>query len=130
MFRSKAIENIVSTEEEYKNLYNIDHIFILKAKYPDDNDIFEIFDTLSHYDWCAKLRGPHEGPAKIQNTKNNHEFFHGYVFGVSSENLMTFEKTVLLTALNTGYTFEKLDMFQTKKELKENHFNSLFEENE
>ena len=128
MEKFKILEELTSSKEEYDLLYNTDHIFILKGKTPDDNDIFDAVALIDHYEWSSKLRGDHEGPYKIANAKNNQQWFHGYIYGVTSDNLINFEKSALIVTLGTGYTFEKLDIYQTKKELVENHFNSLFEE--
>lgn len=124
----KSIKDIVSSKEEYDELYNTDHLFILKGKILDDNNLIEIISDLEHYEWYNKLRGPANGPAKFHNASNNHEWLHGYVIAVSCDKLTAFEQAALLTGMKYGYTFNKLDIFQTKKELKEQHFNSLFEE--
>jgi hypothetical protein len=124
----KSLEEIVSNKEEYDHLYNTDHLFILKGKLLDDNSLINVIGELEYYDWYNKLRGPANGPAKYHNTKNNHEWLHGYVIAVSCNKLTKFEKSAILVGMKHGYTFEKLDLFQTKKELKDNHFDSLFEE--
>ena len=124
----KSLEEIVSNKEEYDYLYNTDHLFILKGKLLDDNSLINVIGELEYYDWYNKLRGPANGPAKYHNTKNNHEWLHGYVIAVSCNKLTKFEKSAILVGMKHGYTFEKLDLFQTKKELKDNHFDSLFEE--
>jgi|LauGreDrversion4_2_1035121.scaffolds.fasta_scaffold907455_1 hypothetical protein len=124
----KPIKDIVSSTDEYDELYNTDHLFILKGRSLDDNNLINVIGELEHYDWYNKLRGPADGPAKYHNIENNHEWLHGYIIAVSCDNLTTFEKSAILVGMKHGYTFEKLDVFQTKKELKDNHFSSLFEE--
>ena len=128
MQKLKVLEDLTSNKEEYDLLYETDHIFILKGIAPDDNKIFEASSLVDHYQWAFKLRGPDSGPYKVANLKNNHDFFHGYIYGVASNNLTKFEKNALMISLSTGYTFQKLDLYQTKKEMKETLFNSLFEE--
>ena len=123
----KSIKDIVSSKDEYDLLYNTDHIFILKGKGTDDNTLIDAVYDLEHHNWFLKLRGPHEGPAKLHNTKNNHEWLHGYVIAVSHDNLTKFEQSTLLVGIKYGYVFEKLDILQIKKDLKEQQFNSLFE---
>jgi hypothetical protein len=124
----KPIKDIVSSTDEYDELYNTDHLFILKGRSLDDNNLINVIGELEHYDWYNKLRGPANGPAKYHNTKNNHEWLHGYVIAVSCNKLTKFEKSAILVGMKHGYTFEKLDLFQTKKDLKDNHFDSLFGE--
>ena len=124
----KILEDLTSSKEEYDLLDNTDHIFILKGKDLDDNDIFEASSMIEHFDWSSKLRGEFEGPFKLANLKNNQKWFYGYIFGVKDEDLLNFERTALLVTLSTGYTFEKLDLYNTKKEIKDLHFKNLFEE--
>jgi len=83
---------------------------------------------VQYYEWYAKLRGPDQGPAKLSNRENDYQYCHGYVIGVSCDNLIKFEKLAMMLSMKHSYRFEKLDLFQTKKELKDNHFSSLFEE--
>lgn len=124
----KTLQDITSNKEEYDTLYNTDHLFILKGKGLDDNALIDVVHSLEHTDWYHKLRGTYDGPATMQNNHNNREWMHGYVIAVTQDNLTAFEQSALLVGMKYGYTFEKLDIFQNKKELKENHFNSLFEE--
>jgi hypothetical protein len=124
----KLIKDIVSSKDEYDHLYNTDHLFILKGKKLDDNNLIKIIYDLTDYEWCNKLRGPRDGPAKFRNINNDSEWLHGYIIAVSCNNLTNFEKSAIVVGMKHGYIFEKLDVFQIKKELKDNHFNSLFEE--
>ena len=123
----KILQDLTSCKEEYDLLDAADHIFIIYGKEPDDNEIYQALDMLDHYDWYCKLRGEFDGPIKIANLENNQKWFHGYVYAVTNENLINFEKSVILMTLSTGYNLEKLDLYNTKKEIKENHFNKLFE---
>ena len=122
------LEDLTSSKEEYDLLDNTDHIFILKGKTPDDNNIFEALNIVEHSDWCCKLRGDFNGPFKLANNENNQNYCHGYIFGVTNDNLLNFEKSAMLTTIMTGYYFSKLDLYNTKKEIKDAHFTNLFEE--
>jgi hypothetical protein len=127
MQKIKSIEDIVSSKGEYDLLYNTDHLFILKGKGRDDNNLIDVVYDLEHHEWFDKLRGPHEGPAKFRNAKNDHEWLHGYIIAVSRDNLIKFEQSALLVGIKYGYVFEKIDVLQIKQELKEQRFDSLFE---
>ena len=124
----KSLEEIVSNKEEYDQLYNTDHLFIIKGKDVDDNNLIGVISNIEHHEWCIKLRGMAEGPAKLNNQENNYQYCHGYIISVSCNKLTKFEKLAMVLSMKHGYTFEKLDLFQTKKELKDNHFDSLFEQ--
>jgi hypothetical protein len=123
----KKLRDLTSTKEEYDQLCNTDHIFVVYGRDLDDNEIFNAVGNLDHFEWASKLRGDPDQP-KIANTQNNHKWFHGYIYGVSHKSLSKFERNALIAGLSTGYTFEKLDLFQSKKESKDNHFDLLFEE--
>jgi len=129
MFKFKSIEDITSSKEEYEFLVKFDNIFVVKGKKPDDNNLIEAVSDLTDFaEWRVKLRGDRDGPVKIRNNENDFNYFHGYVYGVNSENLLNFEKQAMIVSLTTGYTLEKVGVSQIKKELKDTHFNSLFEE--
>jgi hypothetical protein len=128
MHTFKSLHDIVSNNEEYDQLYNTDHLFIIKGKRLDDDNLMDVVRSLDHYEWFNKLRGPAEGPAKLHNLQNTHDWMHGYVIAVSQNKLTAFEQSALMIGIKHGYTFEKLDLFQTKKEIKEELFHSLFTE--
>lgn len=125
----KKLEDLTSNQDEYNELYNTDHLFVIMGKTLDDNNLIDVISDIEHEEWYAKLRGPANGPAKLHNIENNKEWMHGYIIAVSNDNLTAFEKSIMLISMKYGYTFSKLDLFQTKKEIKENHFSSLFEVN-
>lgn len=128
MQKIKSIDDIASTKEEYDLLCNTDHLFIIKGKHLDDNGLIDVMYDLDHYEWFTKLRGDTNGNAKMHNISNQHEWMHGYVIAVSFDNLLNFEKSALLVMIQHGYNLERIDVFQTIKELKDEHFSSLFEE--
>jgi len=39
----KSLEEIVSNKEEYDQLYNTDHLFIIKGKDVDDNNLIKCY---------------------------------------------------------------------------------------
>jgi hypothetical protein len=122
----EKIESLVSSKEEFDWLYNTDYIYIVKGNCPDDNGILEI--EVDHWDWSTKLRGPHEGPAKVVNSNNNQDWSHGYAFGVKKENVTEFEKLAVLSTLSTGYRFEKINVIQERAAGKNVMFGNLFSE--
>jgi hypothetical protein len=128
MLTFNTIKDLTSSEEEYEQLYNTDHIFIVKGHTPDDNELITAISEIEGHSWRQKLRGPNNGPYKIANRKNDHQWCHGYIYGVDSENLKKFESCVIITSLTYGYQFEKLDVSFSKKEVINQHFSSLFEE--
>ena len=69
----KKLEDLTSNQDEYNELYNIDHLFVIMGKTLDDNNLIDVISDIEHQEWYAKLRGPAEGPAKLHNTKNNQE---------------------------------------------------------
>jgi len=121
------IESLVSSKEEFEAIYESDYIYIVKGNFPDDNDIIKI-NVASVWDWKSKLRGPYEGPAKLANNKNNHDWSHGYIWGVSEKNKIEFERSVILPVLKTGYRFEKISVTQEREEEKQVMFGNLFSE--
>jgi hypothetical protein len=123
----EKIESLISSKEEFDTLYNSDYIYIVKGNHPDDNNLIGI-DVINVWDWKNKLRGPHDGPAKMANNENNHDWFHGYAWGVSTENIIDFEKSVMIETLKNGYVFEKISVLDQREEEKTVMFSNLFGE--
>jgi hypothetical protein len=132
MLKFKTIEDITSTKEEYDRLYNMDHIFVIRSKKPDDNDLtkaLSIFER-DNFDWTSTLRGPYKGQPKITNELNYQDYAHGYVFEVSDDKLINFERKAFMLIMTTDFIVEKLDIVRSKKEASDEMFYSLFEEQE
>jgi hypothetical protein len=121
----EKLKKLVSSKEEFDQLYNTDYVYIVKGNHPDDNGLFDI--EVDHWDWKVKLRGEFEGPAKLANNKNNMDWMHGFVWGVTEDEMIKFEKSAVISSLITGYRFEKISVI-LEKELKDNTvFDSLFD---
>ena len=122
----EELKELSSSKEELDTLLSLDYIYISRARHPDDG---KLYTMCSNYcDWISKLRGPHEGPAKLANNMNHQEWFHGYVYGVDKENYESFEKDATIFALKTGYTFEKINVSDKLAAEQSLIFNGLFEE--
>jgi len=122
----EKINSLVSTPEEFNTLYNVDYLYIVIGQYPDDNKLTNI--DVTHHKWRNKLRGPHSGPFKVANTNNNSNWFHGYIYAVTEDNFIEFEKSVVVASLLTGYTFEKISVSKEKEHVKNKVFDKLFSE--
>jgi hypothetical protein len=123
----KILEDLTSNQDEYNELYNTDHLFVIKGKDLDDHGLIDVINDIDHHEWFRKLRGMGFGPAKLHNIHNNKDWVHGYIIAVSNQNLTNFEKLAVLVGMKHGYTFSKIDIFQSKKEKVDTHFDSLFE---
>jgi hypothetical protein len=125
----KAVEDLTSTIEEYNDLITADHIFIVKGKGLDDNQLTSFIFDLDHIDWYHKLRvADSESQPKIQNDHNCHNWVWGYILSVKSDDLLSFESTSLFDIIKTGYLPKKVDTGLTVKEQNQEMFNMLFEE--
>ena len=131
------IENLVSSQKEFDMLLECDSIYLILANDTDDNDLIKEFDVrnfFKDYDTCkmyTKLRGPKNGPYRINNRDNVHDFCHGYVIGLDNSDRAYFENKLSLFSIKTGYGHEKIDVKKYRRELKvaiNKFFGSLFEE--
>ena len=131
MILSEQIEKITSTKDEYELLYNSDNLYIVWANKGDDNKLLDFDQSIDreYYAWRNKLRGKNKRETKIANADNNHEFFQGYVYSVTKDQMDMFEKVALMPSMKYGYRFDKLDLNSIKEKEKEEIFNKLTEEN-
>jgi len=124
-FKEK-IKSLCSNKEEFDKLNQLSNIYIIEGKEPDDNNLAGLYNDIDdrHLSFCTKLRGPKLGPYKIRNGQNDHTWFHGYLLGVSEENVKGFEEELFFQGLKHGYQYKKI--INTTRQEFEKHFDSLF----
>ena len=128
MVSIESLEDITSNDDEYNDLYQADHVYVVQGKGLDDENLYDFVDSLENGDWFHKLRRSPIGQPKIQNNNNTGDWMWGYVITVKSEDLHSFETNSLFQAIKSGYVLKKIDKGPTIKEQNKEIFNTLFEE--
>jgi hypothetical protein len=126
------LSSISSGSQSYKDLLQYDCLFEIKGRWPDDNDLNDIFYDLDHskFLYWQKLRGDHDtSHPKLADRDNDSEFCHGYIVFVDKRNSESVEKELIVSALRNNIFVKKIDVSLIEAEnIKKNkeHFNSLF----
>jgi len=128
MTYNEQLSNLTSNHEEFTELYNCENLYILLARFGDDNDCPD-FRSLEFYEAVWPLRGNHNCTKyKLSNAQNNvHDYNCGWVFSVENNNVSMFEQKAFLLGLETGYQFTKINILDQKTKKQNEHHNKLFE---
>lgn len=134
MQSTEVIEYLKEIESEsytYKQLLTYDFLFEIKGQCPDDNNLIDtIYNLNSHDGWC-KLRGRYdEAKPRLADRTNDHDFCHGYIVFVTTDQVKDFEEELLVQALIGNIHIKKIPIGVIQEDInrrQEELFNSLFE---